>query len=64
MSMSVPSDTKEDHGPHGEAADDQRDSTGNSGEGAASALAHMIARGRQQRHEIGEAGDAMGSRHP
>jgi hypothetical protein len=36
---------------------------GHSGEGAASALAHMISQGQQYRHQTGEADDAAGSRH-
>jgi hypothetical protein len=63
MNMSVPSDTKEDHGPQ-DGADDEQENIGHSGEGAASALAHMISRGRQQRHLSSEAEDAAGSRHP
>ena len=35
--------------------------SGHSGEGAASAMAHMIARGQQHRHQTGEAEDAAGS---
>jgi hypothetical protein len=34
---------------------------GHSGEGAASALAHMISQGQQHRHQTGEADDAAGS---
>lgn len=59
MSMSAPKDTKEEHGTNDQPADDQAD-TGHSGEGAASALAHMISRGQQQRHHTGEADDAAG----
>jgi len=63
MSKSVPKDTKEDHGSNEQRAEQQSDA-GLSGEGAASALAHMISRGQQQRHQSGEADDAAGSRHP
>ncbi|MDP3824649.1 MAG: hypothetical protein Q8R33_24520 [Burkholderiales bacterium] len=63
MSMNVPKDTKDDHGSKEQGAEEQADS-GLSGEGAASALAHMISRGQQQRHQTGEADDAAGSRHP
>jgi hypothetical protein len=59
MSMSGPKDTKEEHGADERPADDQADA-GHSGEGAASALAHMISRGQQQRHQAGEADDAAG----
>lgn len=62
MSMSVPKDTKEDHGSNEQTPEEQAD-TGRSGEGAASAMAHMISRGKQQRHQTGEADDAAGSRH-
>lgn len=59
MSMSANKDTKEEHGQSDQGADDQAD-TGHSGEGAASALAQMISRGQQQRHQAGEADDAAG----
>lgn len=61
MSMNGPNDPKQQHGP-AEQADDSGDA-GHSGEGAASALAHMISRGQQQRHQTGEAEDAAGSHH-
>lgn len=61
MSMSGSNDTKQQHGP-AEQADDAGEA-GHSGEGAASALAHMISRGQQQRHQTGEAEDAAGSNH-
>ncbi|MDB5872016.1 MAG: hypothetical protein JWQ07_1458 [Ramlibacter sp.] len=64
MSMSGPSDTKEEHGSQEQRpSHDQDGDSGHSGEGAASALAHMISRGEQQRHQTGEADDAAGSRH-
>jgi hypothetical protein len=59
--MNVPTDTKEGHGANEPNPEEQTDA-GLSGEGAASALAHMISR-RQQRHPTGEADDAAGSRH-
>jgi hypothetical protein len=62
MSMNAPKDTKEDHGGHEQASEEQADG-GLSGEGAASAMAHMISRGQQQRHQAGEADDAAGSQH-
>lgn len=62
MSMNVPRDTKEDHGSNEQRSEEPSDA-GVSGEGAASALAHMISRGQQQRHQSGEADDAAGSRH-
>jgi hypothetical protein len=63
MSMSGPNDTKQEpssqeHASAHEHGGDDRAS----GEGAASALAHMISRGnQQQRHQPGEADDAAGS---
>lgn len=62
MSMNVPKDTKEDNRSHEQRSEEQAHA-GLSGEGAASALAHMISRGRQQRHQTGEADDAAGSQH-
>ena len=59
MSMSGPKDTKEEHGGDDRPADEQAEG-GHSGEGAASAMAHMISRGKQQRHQAGEADDAAG----
>jgi hypothetical protein len=60
--MNVPKDTKDDHGYNEQRPEEHADA-GLSGEGAASALAHMISRGRQQRHQTGEADDAAGSQH-
>lgn len=62
MSMSIPTDTKEEHGSQ-EPQSGRRESgeTGHSGEGSASALAHLISSGRRQRHQSGEADDAAGS---
>lgn len=54
-------DPQEQHGSQERAeAQDAKDG-GHTGEGAASALAHMISIG-QQRHEIGEADAAAGGR--
>ena len=60
--MGGPNDTKEDHGsneqqPHRHHEQSQG---GNSGHGAASAMAHMISQGREHRHQAGEADDAAG----
>ena len=63
MSMSGPNDTKEEHGSQEQAGTHDQGDNGHSGEGAASAMAHMISRGRQQRHQTGEADDAAGSQH-
>lgn len=59
MSMSGPKDTIEERAADDRAADDPAD-TGHSGEGAASALAHLLSRSRQQRHPSAEADDAAG----
>lgn len=59
MTKSAPQDTHEDPGAHEGPTDDHAE-TGHSGEGAASALAHMISRGQQQRHQTGDADDAAG----
>ena len=63
MSMSGPNDTKEEHGSQEQQqSGHEQAEAGHSGEGSASALAHMISRGQQQRHQTGEADDAAGSR--
>lgn len=61
MSQNGPNDPQQQHGPTDHA--DESGEAGHSGEGAASALAHMISRGQQQRHQTGEAEDAAGSHH-
>ena len=59
--MSGPNDTKEDHGSNEPQQNHQGSAEGgNSGHGAASALAHMISQGRAQRHQTDEADDAAG----
>ena len=63
MSMSGSNDTKEEHGSAEQSGNQEQGDTGHTGEGAASAMAHMISRGRQQRHQTGEAEDAAGSQH-
>ena len=63
MNMSGPNDTKEEHGSQEQPSGHEQPEAGHSGEGSASALAHMISRGQQQRHQTGEADDAAGSRH-
>lgn len=59
MSKGVQKDTKEEHGANEHPADDQAEPA-HSGEGAASAFAQMISRGRQRRHQTGEANDTAG----
>ena len=64
MSMSNgPGDTKEEHGSEQQQPSNDQGDPGHSGEGSASAMAQMISRGQQQRHQTGEADDAAGSRH-
>ena len=63
MSANGPSDTKEDHGSQEPQHGPDTGESGHTGEGAASALAHMISSSKRQRHQSGEADDAAGSRH-
>lgn len=63
MTMNGPNDTKQEHGAQEQAPGQEQGENGHSGEGAASALAHMISSGQQQRHQTGEPEDAAGSRH-
>ena len=59
--MGSSNESKEEHGlPEPSGQPESRDD-GHSGEGAASAWAHMISQGRQHRHQYGEADDAAGS---
>ena len=60
MSMNSPNESKEEHGGEEQSSPDPAD-TGHSGEGSASALAHM--KGLQHRRQSAEADDAAGSRH-
>jgi hypothetical protein len=59
--MGGPNDTKEDHGSIESQQQQEQAEGGNSGHGAASALAHMISQGRDHRHQTGEADDAAGA---
>ena len=61
--MSGSSDPKDEHNNNDPAPRTDQGDTGHSGEGAASAMAHMISQGQQHRHQTGEADDAAGSRH-
>ncbi|HSH90100.1 MAG TPA: hypothetical protein VK996_08930 [Ramlibacter sp.] len=63
MSMNSPNDSKEEHGSEEQASAADTADTGHSGEGSASALAHMISQGLQHRRQSAEADDAAGSRH-
>lgn len=58
--MGGPNDTKEEHGSNEPQHGQEPSESGNSGHGAASALAHMISQGREHRHQTGEADDAAG----
>jgi hypothetical protein len=62
MSISSSNDTKDEHGSSEQSAHLEQGETGHSGEGSASALAHMISQGQQHRHQTGEPGDAAGTR--
>ena len=63
MTMSGPNDTKQEHVAQDPGSTDESNDGGHSGEGSASAFAHMISQGQQHRHQTGEADDAAGSRH-
>ena len=57
-------DTKEEHAGQSALSQHAQADSGHTGEGAASAMAHMISRGeQQQRNQAGEADDAAGSNH-
>lgn len=59
--MGGSSDTKQEHGSDAQQQPQQDPQEGgNSGHGAASALARMISQGREHRHHTGEADDAAG----
>lgn len=63
--MGGSNDTKEEHGgSEPKQQHEERSEGGNSGHGAASALAHMISQGREHRHQTGEADDAAGVQTP
>lgn len=63
MSGNGNDNNNDEHGsPEKPSGNDQAEN-GHSGEGAASAMAHMISQGQQHRHQTGEPEDAAGSRH-
>ena len=62
--MSSSNEPDDEHGLGEQSRDPEPGDTGRSGEGAASALAHMISQGQQHRHQTGEADDAAGSHRP
>ena len=59
--MNGPNDSNEERGSGEHRQQQHEHSEGNSGHGAASALAHMISQGREHRHHSGEADDAAGA---
>ena len=59
--MGGPNDTKEEHGSDEPQQRHEHNDGGNTGHGAASALAHMNSQGRKHRHNTGEADDAAGA---
>ena len=59
MSMNVPKDTKEDNRSHEQRPEEQAHA-GLSGEGAASALAHLKTQTRQHRRQSGDSEDPSG----
>ena len=60
--MSSSTDAKDEQGSQEQSHNREPADSGHSGEGAASAMAHMISQGQQHRHQTGEADDAAGSR--
>ena len=59
--MSGSTDSQDEHGNNEQTPRPDQGESGHSGEGAASAMAHMISQGQQHRHQTGEADDAAGS---
>jgi hypothetical protein len=65
MSKSSPSDTKQDHSQQDQNVHGEKSENGHTGEGAASAMAHMISQDRKHRRQIGDADEpGAGSGHP
>lgn len=58
--MGGPSDTNEEQGSDDQQHRQEQSDSGNSGHGAASAMARMISQGREHRHQTGGADDAAG----
>jgi hypothetical protein len=59
MSSSI--DRKDEHGSQEPPRPGEQTSDGHSGEGAASAMAHMISQGQHHRHQNRGSDDAAGS---
>jgi hypothetical protein len=64
MGKNSPGDTKQEHGQQEQPSHCDRSESGHSGEGSASALAHLISQGEQHRRHGGDGDDALGSGHP
>ncbi|HWI79669.1 MAG TPA: hypothetical protein VNS31_10760 [Ramlibacter sp.] len=62
--MSSSTEPNDEHSSQENSRTTEPGESGHSGEGAASALAHMISQGQQHRHQTGEADDAAGSHRP
>jgi hypothetical protein len=62
LPMSSSNEAKDERSSQEQSGVPEPGDKGHSGEGAASALAHMISQGQQHRHQTGEADDAAGSR--
>jgi hypothetical protein len=62
MGSGSSNETKDERGRQEQSTSGESQEPGHSGEGAASAMAHMISQGQQHRHQTGEADDAAGSR--
>jgi hypothetical protein len=60
--MSSSTDAKDEPASQEQSHNGRPVDNGHSGEGAASAMAHMISQGQQHRHQTGDADDAAGSR--
>lgn len=60
--MGGSNDTKEEHGGSESHQQPEHAEGGNTGHGAASAMAHMISQGQRHRHQTGEADDAAGAK--
>ncbi|MDB5881047.1 MAG: hypothetical protein JWP43_925 [Ramlibacter sp.] len=59
--MSSSKETQDERGSREQSGGTEASEERHSGEGAASALAHMISQGQQHRHQTGEADAAAGS---
>jgi hypothetical protein len=60
--MSSSNEPTDEHGSQEQSRNPEHGDSGRSGEGAASAMAHMISQGQQHRHQTGDADDPAGGR--